>query len=285
MKLALADLVEGISWWLQKTKWPRDFHNEVYHNLYDLKKSGLSDSWWDRTVDRLQEWHATRPLTVDEIKKRGFEVLPRLQEMYLDLCAKSQDEPFFLDFRWERITGFYSLLAGIKGVGSPVFPSKLGHFIFPKLFIVMDNKATGVNDYQVFWQSMCEAWSNFSEKTKAKEILLEEINKYSTRKVHERYPFEIKIIELCTIGKRKTLTDQHKIDSDTFEYSEENSKVQRREVVMERLDEKFSCEHCRFSVTELKEMAEKGGKKEMFTTFGGRNWMNMWSEPHRWHKI
>ena len=125
MKLSLADLVEGISWWLQKTKWPRDFHNEVYYNLYDLKKSGLADSWWDRTVDRLQEWHATRPLPVDEIRKRGFEVLPRLQEMYLDLCAKSQDELFFLDFRWERIMGFYSLLGDIEGVGSPVFSSKL----------------------------------------------------------------------------------------------------------------------------------------------------------------
>ena len=91
MVLALTDLVDGISWWLQKTKWPRDFHNEVYHNLYDLKKNGLSHSWWEKTVDRLQEWHAIRPLTVEEIKKRGFEVLPRLQEIHLLLCAKSQD--------------------------------------------------------------------------------------------------------------------------------------------------------------------------------------------------
>ena len=108
---------------------------------------------------------------------------------------------------------------------------------------------------------MCEAWSNFSEKTKAKEILLEEINKYSTRTVHERYPFEIKIIELCTIGKRKDPTDHRRSDSNTFTYSKKNSKVQRWEVVMERLDEKFSCEHCRFSVAELKEMAEKGVKR------------------------
>jgi hypothetical protein len=52
--------------------------------------------------------------------------------------------------------------------------------------------------------------------------------------------------------------------------------VQKKEVVMKRLNEEFSCEHCRLSITELKVIAEKDGKSEMFTTFGGRNWMNIY---------
>jgi hypothetical protein len=41
-------------------------------------------------------------------------------------------------------------------------------------------------------------------------------------------------------------------------------------------NENYSCDRCRFSVKALKEMAEIGGIKEMFTTFGGRKWMNIY---------
>ena len=58
MKLSLADYIDGICWWLQKTKWPRDFHNEVYYNIYDLKKSGLQTLGGIKPLS-LQEWHAT----------------------------------------------------------------------------------------------------------------------------------------------------------------------------------------------------------------------------------
>jgi hypothetical protein len=40
--------------------------------------------------------------------------------------------------------------------------------------------------------------------------------------------------------------------------------------------EELSCEHCRFSVMELREMAELGGRKEKFYTFGGRRRMNIY---------
>lgn len=276
MELTLTDLTEGISWWHQKDKWPRDFHNEVYYELYDLKKNGLSETWWDNTVDRLWDWRAVRPFTKTEIRQRGLEVLPVLQKMYLNLHSKSSDEPLFLDFKWQQIMDFYDLLANIKASNSPVFPSKLGHFIFPKLFIVMDNEATSTHDYKDFWQSMHEAWSSFDEKTEAKQILLKEIDKYSTKIVHDHYPFEIKIVELCAIGKNKKLTDHHEQNLETAADLRENSVVQRKGVAMRRLDEEFSCEHCRFSIAKLKEMAEEGDKKEMFTTFGGRNWMNIY---------
>jgi hypothetical protein len=45
---------------------------------------------------------------------------------------------------------------------------------------------------------------------------------------------------------------------------------------VEHTDKGFSCKHCRFSIAELKKMSEKEGNKEMFTTFAGRNWMNIY---------
>lgn len=276
MELKLTDLIKGISWWVRKNKWPLDFHNEVYHELYDLRQNGLSDDWWNKTVDRLWDWRAIRPLPKAKIKQSGYKVLPLLQRVYFDLLKETGGEPHFLDFQWQQIREFYNLLASIKASSSPVFPSKLGHFIFPKLFIVMDNEATGTRGYKDFWQSMHEAWNRFDEKSEAKQILLEEIEKHSTTKVHEHYPFEIKIIELCAIGKGVQSTYSYKMHLDPIVSSIEEPVKQQKGVDMKRLTEEFSCEYCRFSIERLKEMAEKSGKKEMFTTFGGQKWMNIY---------
>lgn len=208
MNLTLDDLKKGISWWHKekKEKWPQDFHNELYYQLYDLKKDGLTGKWWESTVDRLWEWRALRskkpPKTKREIHERGLEILSKLQAYYADISSKAKDEPVFLEFTWAEIRGFYDTLAWIKGCSSPNFPSKLGHFIFPKLFRVMDHQATGVEDYGVFWSSMSEDWSSFQQKQEAKTILTSHILEYSGRPVHEQYPFEIKIIELCSIGRK-----------------------------------------------------------------------------------
>ncbi|MHB8109196.1 MAG: hypothetical protein ACYDHW_04085 [Syntrophorhabdaceae bacterium] len=190
----------GISWWREKTKWPPDLHNTIYYELYDLKRNGLSGVWWAKTIDRLWDWRAIRPLKKNAIKVRGLKLLPTLQEKYLDICAKTQDEPSFLDFEWNQIADFYNILANIKASNSPVFPSKLGHFIFPRLFIVMDNKATGAYNYQICWHSMKESWNDFDDKKEARDILAEEITKYSLKNIHPYYPFEIKIFELCSIA-------------------------------------------------------------------------------------
>jgi hypothetical protein len=47
MNLTLDDLKKGISWWRKekKEKWPQDFHNKVYYELYDLKRDGLTERW------------------------------------------------------------------------------------------------------------------------------------------------------------------------------------------------------------------------------------------------
>ncbi|MCX8118906.1 MAG: hypothetical protein N3G78_13385 [Desulfobacterota bacterium] len=208
MGLTLSDLQKGIDWWRKEKggKWPQDFHNRVYHEIYDLRKDGLTERWWWHTVDRLWEWRAIRskkpPNTKREIWERGLEVLDTLQRFYTDIKSKADQEPVFLNFKWSEIEELYEQLSGIKMSRSPNFPSKLGHFIFPKLFIVMDHEATGIEDYGQFWTAMAKAWENFKEKAEAKAILEKEISKSSRLPVHENYPFEIKIIELCHIGRR-----------------------------------------------------------------------------------
>jgi hypothetical protein len=236
--LPLADLKKGMSWWLAKKKWPRDFHNEVYYELFKVRQNGLTEIWWDKTLNRLWNWGAIRPFPKSEVWQRGLEILPSLQMMYRRLLTETHPEPHFLDFKWQQLMDFYDLLADIKPSRSPVFPSKLGHFIFPNLFIVMDNEATGTQEYESYWQSMHEAWHSFDEKSLAKLILSNIIEHYSTRTVHERYPFAIKIIELCAIGRRMALTDDLKRISGTFTNSEEDSTVPKKEAGMEQPDEK-----------------------------------------------
>lgn len=187
-------------------KWPQDFHNREYYELYDLRKDGLTERWWRNTVDRLWDWRAIRsktpPNTKWEIQKRGSEVLDKLQSLYIDVRSKTNQEPVFFDFKWSEIRDLYHLLSWIKNSASPNFPSKLGHFIFPRLFRVMDHEATGIENYSLSWTSMAAVWKNFEEKEEAKDILGKGISEFSRLPVHEYYPFEIKIIELCNIGRK-----------------------------------------------------------------------------------
>jgi hypothetical protein len=208
VNLKIEDLQKGINWWRKEKaeKWPQDFHNRVYHELYDLRKNGLTERWWRNTVDRLWAWRAIRsktpPNTKWEIQERGLEILNKLQELYTDIKGKVDKEPVFLDFNWNEIRDLYQQLSWIKNSASPNFPSKLGHFIFPKVFRVMDHEATGIENYSLFWSSMGAAWNSFEEKQEAKDILTKSITEFSRLQVHENYPFEIKIIELCNIGRK-----------------------------------------------------------------------------------
>ncbi len=133
----------------------------------------------------------------------------------------------------------------------------------------MDHKATGTEDYEVFWGLMHKEWNNFVEREEAKKILSEEIAKHSAKKVHMQYPFEIKIIELCNIGKKQNKPHQTiSMDGQVTPLILTARQCPReRGVTMKGLNEDFSCEFCRFSIKTLIEMAEIGGRKEMFSTF------------------
>jgi len=94
------------------------------------------------------------------------------------------------------------MIADIKNQ-STVFGSKLGHFIFPKVFIVMDNLGTSVMPYEFYWPGMVAQWLAFADKSEAMDRLRTQIEKQSRKAVHSDYPYETKIMELCHIGYKR----------------------------------------------------------------------------------
>lgn len=206
MELTVKDLKAGISYWKTEKKdiWPKDFHNKAYAELYALRENGLTIDWWKGTVDRLWMWRAIRPKTKNDIMLKGKKDLNKLQNYFYEIQSKVEGEPCFADFEWNQLEDLYNHLSSIKETKkrSPVFPSKLGHFIFPKLFIVMDRAATGIKAYDEYWISLKDAWNKFEQKDTAKNMLNKEICRKPSVPLTLNYPLEIKIIELCSIGSK-----------------------------------------------------------------------------------
>lgn len=111
--------------------------------------------------------------------------------------GQSAEEPSIARSSWEDVAIFFALAQSIKPK-SPVFAGKMCHFVFPQLFIIMDNLATAAFDYEFYWRGMRDEWQRFPEKAEAREQLRQAIN--SNKPLHPQYPLETKIMELCHIG-------------------------------------------------------------------------------------
>jgi hypothetical protein len=120
-----------------------------------------------------------------------------MYECFSELMAESAEEPSVAHLNWERVEPLFALATSIKP-GTPVFPSKMCHFIFPKLFIVVDHEATGVFEYEFYWRGMKDEWNRFREKERAIDTIRRTVE--SDRPLHPMYPVETKIKELCQIG-------------------------------------------------------------------------------------
>ena len=107
MNLNIDSFKKGVAWWRKKGNWPQDFHNTVYYKIYELREEGLSENWWDDTVDRLWEWRAIRsktpPNTKKDIKERGLKVLDILKKHYDRIAKKADKEPIFFDYTWNEL--------------------------------------------------------------------------------------------------------------------------------------------------------------------------------------
>lgn len=198
MMITIDNFKIGIDWWLkQKKNWPPDILNKEYYDIYKDREIGINLVWWEKTVYRLSRWRACRPLSKREIYSRGEKILDQISKEYDKLSKNQNLEPSISDLHWEGIQTLFLLVRQIKQTISPVFAGKMCHFIFPKVFIVMDNYATSVSNYELYWQGMKEEWNRFNEKKEAIELLTRTIN---SDKLHSLYPFETKIIELSHIG-------------------------------------------------------------------------------------
>jgi len=204
MKLSTSNLKQGMKWW-QQGNWPRDYHNEDYYSFYQDRALGLTQQWLTATVDRLAQWRAIRsprpPNTKAQILALLTASLPSLRTKCRKVLTLSKDEPSIGTVAWQDIDSLYQLMADIKN-RSPVFASKLGHFMLPKVFIVMDNLGTDVMSYDYYWQGMVNEWRHFREKRESIDLLRAEIAEHSQRPIHPNYPFETKIMELCHVGDK-----------------------------------------------------------------------------------
>lgn len=218
MIISINNLQAGIEWWLsnngkRRRKFPEDFHNADYDKIYKDRDQGVMELWWEETVNQLAKWRGFRgpisPNSKVDIKERGVHLLPQIETQYKMLATISDAEPSIENLRWEDLADLYEIVSKIKP-RSTVFASKTCHFLFPKLFIVMDNTATSVSEYELYWRGMRDAWNGFKEQAQAKEMLINTIKTQilinaikSDTSLNRNYPLVTKIMELSHIGHKQ----------------------------------------------------------------------------------
>jgi hypothetical protein len=207
--LTVADLENGIRFW-RTTKWPQDFHEYFYeHDLPPTPANTDFEAWWTKVLPILRAWKATRPKGASDLELKARESFPELRDAWNKKIAPQ----LHLDIamvEWSHLSTFVSIVSAIKGVSSPVFASKLCHFLAPQIFPVIDNKAMGkpfATYYGYFAASKAE-WAATDTRTQDAliKILTDAVTAGRTSKncrepLFFRFPTKCKIIELCFIGR------------------------------------------------------------------------------------
>jgi hypothetical protein len=212
-QLTLLNLMEGIRVWRKKQvkdpiHWPSDFHNRDYQELRDLLAGDLDNYWWECTVDVLVSWKATRGrMPVAKIIASGQELLPDLKIGYERILRATEgEEPTLDNSSWTALKSLFDTASEIKNrlmkEDSPVFGSKLCHFIFPSAFVPVDREVLGFqgNAYPAFWQECQRQWVECKPATQAD--LVETLKRAMGAQPVEHFPWCTKITELCLIGCR-----------------------------------------------------------------------------------
>ncbi len=222
MAFRVAELRRGLHRWDEETNWPRDLHNSFYWELRAIRRQeGLfairHKDWWKHLVlPRLSNWQATRPVRpqiIAERARRRFHALNILWNNEIMPEINNDIETV----EWQCLQGFVELVEQIKSLNnpSPVFASKLCHFLVPNIFPVIDtelriklerqeNRSFG--SYEDYYEFARAEWRNTTpeEMSRLKEIFAEKSARRIEEKGYERapgYPTKCKIIELCFWGR------------------------------------------------------------------------------------
>ncbi len=196
--VSLEHLSAGIRSWRARPRWPSDFHNGFYRQLQETLQSGMDETCWGRLVGWLSGWRAIRPLSKEEVFARGRGRLYHLSSAFQAAKAAMGQAPNLATASWGDAWPLFRVAHGIKSVDSPVFGSKLCHFLFPNVFPVIDRDAVGLgwSTYEEYWRHCRREWTECEQKLSLVETLRQEIGPA----VMPSYPFETKITELCLIG-------------------------------------------------------------------------------------
>ena len=202
MPLTINELEQGIAFWQTETNWPHDFHNADYEMMAHQNPNGAFDEhWWVTFLHTLVQWQATRPRSNEFLTHRAHDRLQALGAIWHQTVALNLDNDI-ADLEWQQIAAFPTLVAEIKNVASPVFPSKFCHFLAPCIFPVVDNKAMGnpFRTYELYYISGRAEWLGTAAATQEDltALLIHEIGV----PLIANYPMKCKLIELCMIGRR-----------------------------------------------------------------------------------
>lgn len=190
-----ANLEEGIRKFKSRPNWDRDFHNSLYKKLYTARQRGFNSEYLDVLLYWLWDWAALRPRTKEFLKARGMERMPHIEAEYKKILAShGNKEPDLAEAKWEELENLFSLAQEIKNIDSPVFASKMCHFILPGCYFPVDGQFTGLGQpYKSRWLKAQRAWSDCSDKGNLIELLKKEIGEG----VIAEYPWATKITEMC----------------------------------------------------------------------------------------
>jgi hypothetical protein len=202
MSLTRAELEQGVDYWRDKTRWPRDFHNDFYRHMADANPRGaFDDAWWAKFLPRLREWHAIRPRRSDFITLRAQMRFAALAQAWT-LTIEPNLNRDLANVEWPDVAAFPALVAEIKDVASPVFTSKFCHFLAPAIFPVVDNAAMG-NPFPTYEASFTAfKWEWLSTDAITRQTLGSRLTDLIDAPLTAGYPIKNKIVELCLIGRK-----------------------------------------------------------------------------------
>jgi hypothetical protein len=200
------NLAAGIERW----GFGEDFHNSFYARLDSMSGIAITGRWWEDILDELGRWRALRGVSKACVRERGVSRMPELRKHYRQLVSyDSGNGPEFGVVSWSDLEALFQLASEIKPVSSPVFASKLCHFIFPRAFLVADRKYTWPprGDYAAHWTECQVKWNACTIKAELVAMLRMAIQQAMLRMAIQQpvcpsYPWATKITELCCIGAR-----------------------------------------------------------------------------------
>ena len=195
-------LNQGIEYW-RDTNWPQDFHNGFYQFIAEIRGHGLfNQQWWDAFLPILRRWRATRPRSSEYLTERAQNRFGALNNIWNQNVVQVIGEDIET-IEWLHLAPLVLLASEIKNVQSPVFSSKLCHFLAPNIFPVIDNAAMGnpFDSYEEYFNAGKQEWHETDNDTR--DELLNIITDEIGPDIMPGYPLKCKLIELCFIGRNQ----------------------------------------------------------------------------------
>jgi hypothetical protein len=206
MSLTVEQLTDGIRYW-RTTDWPQDFHNSYYAQVLSgvrITNATFDLSWWNRFYPILHDWRATRPASRVFLTTRVQERFEQLGKAWSSVIAPNLPRDIET-LEWDQIAAFPLVVVEIKPLkySSPVFTSKFCHFLAPRIFPIVDNKAMGnpFMSYEAYFTTARGEWLSTDSAIRAE--LINHLTQAIGAPLSCEFPMKCKLIELCLIGRYK----------------------------------------------------------------------------------